>query len=151
MIAKYNDRFFNIALNEQPKRLWRYDEVDGFNKRMNRNLAVYEKTVDASEINEIFDIGFSAFWHGQWCGLTYSRKTNRVELYSNNPSFAKEHGMEEEERFYYSIILPADSISEYKAVYSDARGSVIKEEVISLDELKVLWKTLITDLLPPND
>lgn len=150
MIAKYKGQYFNISpVYKKPIKIWRYDFVEGFEAHHHEDgFMVYKKFVDIAEIDEIFDVGFSALWNGKWCGFDISFETNRIEVYSNNPDFAKKYNMETIEHFAYKLIVPLSSISEFKVVYKDSKGKPTREEIVSLDELKVLWKQFYTDLLP---
>ena len=151
MIAKYMNNYFCIDTTVAPIQIWSYSPVEGFEKKSTRRGTVYyEKFVDLSEIDEVFDVGFSALWNGNWCGVHYSAKTDEVGLYSNNPSFAKEFGMREIERFAYEIVVPAKSVGQYKFIYKDAINKTEREEIISLEQLRKLWAQFKTDLMPPR-
>lgn len=152
MIAKYGNNYFNIDKSTTPARIWRYDFVENFEKRIHKTgLEIYEKFVDLSKLDEVFDVGFSALWNGSWCGVHYSAKTDEVGLYSNNPGFAKEFGMREIERFAYEIVVPAKSVSQYKFIYKDAINMAEREEIITLEQLRKLWEQFKTDLMPPRN
>ena len=121
----------------------------GFSMRITRGgNHLYEKFVDISEIDEIFDVGFSALWNDEWCGFDVSFETNEIEIYSNKPSFAEEHNMEVIERFYYKRVVPVNTVTSFKIIYEDKNGKTIRQETISYAELKQLWKQFKTDLLP---
>ena len=148
MIAKYKNRYFCVDLTIKPVEIWRYDAVEGFEICIDDDLVYYSKFLDINEIDEIFDVGFSALWNGEWCGFDISFDTNRIEIYSNSPTFAEKYKMEEIERCAYKLIVSIDDITEFKVVYRDSDGIITREESISLDELKVLYKQFYTDLLP---
>lgn len=149
MIAKYNHNYFCIDTSVKPIEIWRYEQIEGFERKVTRRGTIYySKFLDISEIEEIFNVGFSALWNGEWCGFDISFDTNEIEVYSNNPSFAQENGMKEVERCHYKLIMPISSISEFKIIYKDSKENPTRYEIISLKELKVLWKQFKTDLLP---
>ena len=151
MIAKYHNSFFNIRIEKTSSRIWSYSPFEDFSHRISRGgNDIYEKNVNLSELDEIFEVGFSALWNDQWCGVHYSATTDEVGLYSNNPTFAKEHGMKTIERFAYEIVVPANSVAQYKFIYKDAINKIDREEIVSLEQLRVLWKQFKTDLLPPR-
>lgn len=152
MIAKYNNQCFCVDISTSPAQIWSYAPIERFAQKITRRGTVfYEKFVELSELDEVFDVGFSAFWNGQWCGVHYSAKTDEVGLYSNNPDFAKEYGMRTIERFAYEIVVPANTVTQYKFIYKDVLQKTEREEIISLEQLRTLWKQFKTDLMPPRN
>lgn len=151
MISKYAGQYFNISLVKLPTRIWRYDFVAGFSKKVKDDgLVVYEKFVEISDCEKVFEVGFSVNWDGQWCGSSYSPSKNILGLYSNDRDFAIAHNMEEIERGTYGCSVPFDTFSEFRVW---ERDYITKEEsyrMVSPDEFKRLWKLLRTDLIPPR-
>lgn len=149
MIAKFHESFFKVHFENEQVRIWRFRPFEDFSMRITRGgNYLYEKFVDITEIDEIFDVGFSVLWNGEWCGFEYSEELNKMEVYSNNPDFAKKHDMETIDRLTYSKIIPADSVSSIRIVFKDIAGKTTRFETISLKELPCLWKQFKTDLLP---
>lgn len=148
MIAKYKDQYFCVDLTSSPKELWRYDYVQNFQKCIDGKLVYYSKFVDITEIDEIFDVGFSALWNGEWCGFEYSEELNKMEVYSNNPDFAKEYDMETVDRLFYSKVVPANSVNSFRITFEDMHGKITNYKDITLEELPALWKQFKTDLMP---
>ena len=152
MIAKYRGGYYCVDLSSSPLQIWSYTSRDGFERKATRRGTIYyEKWVPLPELDEVFDVGFSALWNGAWCGVHYSAKTDEVGLYSNNPGFAKEFGMREIERFAYEIVVPAASVSQFKFIYKDVLNKTEREETITLEQLRALWKQFQTDLMPPRN
>ena len=115
MIAKYNNQYFKISFVREPLRIWRYDYVKSFRlKAKNDGLKVYEKFVTLAELDEIFDVGFSVNWDGEWCGVFYSENVDVVTLHTNNRAFAEAHDMEEFERGTFDCARPASMFKEYR-------------------------------------
>lgn len=152
MVAKYRENYFCIDLSCNPVQIWSYTPVSGFEeKKTRRGTIYYEKSIGLSELDEVFDVGFSAFWNGAWCGVHYSAKTDEVGLYSNDLNFAQKYGMRELERFAYEIVVPASSVEQYRFTRTDAFTKTKHEEIITAEQLRILWKQFYTDLMPPRN
>ena len=151
MIARYNNQYFNISLVRVPTRIWRYDYVEGFNKKVKDDgLVVYEKFIDLTDAEEVFDVGFSVNWDGQWCGVSFSEKKNLLGLVTTNRDFAEAHGMEEFERGTFDCALSADNFTEYRVWKKDYLTKESTYSMVSYEEFKMLWKKMIADLIPPR-
>lgn len=149
MIARYKEQYFCVDTSVTPVQIWAYVPVVGFIKRETRKGTVYyEKFVDITEIDEIFDVGFSALWNGEWCGFEYSEELNKIEVYSNNPDLAKEYNMETVDRLFYSKVVPANSVNSFRITFEDMHGKITNYKDITLEELPALWKQFKADLMP---
>lgn len=71
-------------------------------------MVYYRKFVEQNEIEEIFEVGFSVCWDGQWCGVNYSPSKNILTLFSNDRKFALEHDMYEFERGVFDYAKSED-------------------------------------------
>ena len=151
MIAKYNDNYFNISLVRKPTRIWKYDYIEGFNKKIKKDgLIVYEKYIELNEIDEIFEIGFSVCWDGQWCGIFYSASKELLSMHTNDRKFAENHGMTELERGVYSCAKPASCFTEYRMWTRDLHTKKDTYTIVDYKKFKILWKQMISDLIPPR-
>ncbi len=122
MIGLYNGRVFCVDMTAQPIDIWRYDYVDGFKKATTRKgTTYYEKSVDITELDEIFDVGFSVKWHGEW--IFGQPKSNNSEIYSVVGSdlreFAQNNGFSEGDRDRGSVVtwwktFPIDECEEFR-------------------------------------
>lgn len=150
MIAKYGEQFFNISLIRKPIRIWKYDFVEGFDKKVkSEGLVVYEKFLDLSEIQKVFEVGFSACWHGKQCGAVPLGK-NEVQLITNDRQFARQYGMEEFERevFWNSVCI--DECSEFKMETEDVLTGKTEVTIISKEEFIDFYQKFVGDLIPPR-
>lgn len=151
MIAKYNGKCFNISLIKKPTRIWRYDAVDEFQKKVNPDgLVVYEKYLELHEIDQIFDVGFSVCWDGKWCGVFYSEENDLISLKTDDPDFAITHGMTLLERGVYSCARSAAEFTEYRMYTQDLDAKDKIYTMVSYEDFKILWKQMVADLIPPR-
>lgn len=148
MIAKYKNNYCEIDLSVTPVNIWTYHPIDGFEKGITpQGIVYYEKFVELDEIEEVFDVGFSVCWDGEWCGIFYSAPEELLSLVTDDQDFAIAHGMYEFEYTMFRCALPASMFKEYRMW-----KSVLHEEstytMLSYEEFKVLWKLMVADLIP---
>lgn len=106
MLARLNNIFLNVSLVKKPTRVWRYDFVEGFNKKVkDSGLTVFEKFINLSEIDEIFDVGFSVKYHGEYFGCLVNEKENTLVLRTSNQKQAKKHGFLASEYDHGVVVL----------------------------------------------
>lgn len=150
MIAKYKDKYFNISLAKKPTRIWRYDFIEGFQKKVKDDgLVVYEKFVDIDDINCIIDVGFSANWHGKLCGAV-PLVNNEIQLITNDRQFAQQYGMEEFEREVFWCSVGIDECEEFSMEIEDILKETSEVQKITSTELICFYQRFVLDLLPPN-
>lgn len=150
MIAKYNGKYFCVDFSVRPIELWKYEKVEGFEKCIDDGLVYYRKFVNFDEIDEIFEVGFSVCWDGQWCGIDYSPTKEILTLITNNGSFGLSHNMYEFERGVYAYPLPASDFMEFrmwKRMLHDDDGIYT---MLNYNEFKMFWEIMETDLFPPR-
>lgn len=151
MIAEYAGNYFKISLVRKPTRIWRYNYTEGFQKKTKGDgLVVYEKYIDLDEADQIFDVGFSVNWDGEWCGVYYCAENDLLSIYSNNRDFATAHYMEEFERGAFSCGQPAQQFSEYRMWKRDYFSKTESYTMVSYCDFQLLWKQMIADLVPPQ-
>lgn len=150
MIAEYKGQYFCVDLSVNPIELWRYDAVSDFNKCIDDGLVYYSKFVDISAVDQIFCVGFSVNWDGDWCGVSYSAEKNLLGVGTNDRDFAMAHGMEEFERGTFDCALPADQFTEYRMWIRDVINKTESFTMVSFDDFKRLWKEMIADLIAPR-
>ena len=151
MIAYYQKQYFNISLNRNPMRIWRYDFVNGFTKKIKPDgLVVYEKYVAPEEIDEIFDVGFSIKWNGEWYGVSYSEKYDCVTFVTYDEKLAREYNMIEIEHGVFEHSLPVSKCESFRLWKFDIEKRADAYTILSLNEFKELWKLMKQDLFPPR-
>ena len=152
MIARYKNYFCNIDMSQTPINIWAYHPLNGFEKGITRKGNVYyEKNVDISEVDEIFEPGFSVKWHGQWCGIaSYSIENDIVAIMSGDKEFANNYGMEQLERGVYTKGISITECCEIRFRKLDYFTHEKVFRIISEDELKTLWTKMIAELIPPR-
>ena len=151
MIAKYIGKYFCVDTTITPVQIWAYVPVEGFTRKSTRRGTVYyEKYVDISEIDKIFDVGFSVCWDGEWCGVFYSAEKNLLSVGTNNRDFAVAHDMEEFERGTFGCAVSASKFNEYRMYTQDFGAKEKTYTMVSYQEFKALWKQMIAELIPPR-
>lgn len=152
MIARYKNYFCNIDMSQTPINIWAYRPLNGFEKGITRKGNVYyEKNVDISEVDEIFEPGFSVKWHGQWCGIaSYSIENDIVAIMSGDKEFANNYGMKQLERGVYTKGISITECCEIRFRKLDYFTHEKVFRIISEDELKTLWTKMIAELIPPR-
>ncbi len=148
MIAKYNDIYCCIDDSTTPTHLWTYVPADGFQKQItHRGTVYYEKYVNNSEIDEIFDVAFSVKWKDMRFGCEYSPKTEQIILFCSNKNIAQKYNFNQFERGCYSLCVNIHECKEFQILYYD-NADKNEEKQVSLDEWKNLWNQYIANLLP---
>lgn len=151
MIAKYRGQFFNISLVKQPTRIWRYDYIEGFQKKEKPDgLLVYEKIIDITEVDEIFEVGFSVKWHGEQLGASLL-SNNRVQLVTNNRSFANQFIMEEFERGVFWTSVKIEECTDFRMKKDYYLSKSFETIQITADEFKSLYVELRQNLIPKQN
>ena len=151
MIANYKGTYCKIDLNKIPIEIWTYHPIEGFERGITKKGTVYyEKFVKLEELDEVFEVGFSVCWDGQWCGIFYSAAKELLSIHTNDREFAENHGMTELERGVYSCAKPASCFTEYRMWTKDLHTKKDTYTIVNYEEFKVLWKQMISDLIPPR-
>lgn len=152
MIAKYKGHYCNVDVLKKPIEIWVYQPIEGFVKGVTkRGTVYYEKTVSLKELDDVFEVGFSVCWDGQWCGIYYNADKELLSLHTSDRKFADNHGMTELERGAYSCAKPASCFSEYRLWTKKLNSKEDVFTMVSYDEFKTLWTEMISDLVPPRD
>ena len=149
MIAKYNKQYFCVDLSVKPVEIWKYDEVKGFEKCIDDGLVYYRKFVNLEEIDEIFDVGFSAKWDNKWCGAS-PLSNGKVQLICGNRDFALEHEMEEFERGVFWCSADISECTEFRMTKERFLTNETKALFLTKEDFIRWYKLLREDLLPPQ-
>lgn len=152
MIARYNDIYCCVDASITPMEIWVYHPIDGFNRNTtNRGTIFYNKFVYKSEIDELFDVGFSAQWNGEWCGASYMPKTGRIRLITNNYGFAQKNNMEELDRGVWETYVNVQECQQYRmTVWTYGENKTENTTILTLAEWEKNWHTFKTELNPPR-
>ncbi len=148
MIAKYNDIYCNVDLSKSPINIWIYQSVNGFSEGITRRgTKYYEKFVELDELDEVFDVGFSAKWNGKWCGVS-PLNNNKVQLICGNRDFAIEHEMEEFERGVFWCSADIGECTEFRMMKENFLTKEKETIFLTKDEFARWYQLLRKDLTP---
>ena len=151
MIAKYQNNYFKISMRDGIADLWCYLPVDGFDVVVESDgFTYYEKFVPLAEIDEIFDVGFSAKWHGKWCGSS-PLENNEVQLITNDRQFARKYDMEEFEHEVFWRSASMDECTEFKMEIEDVVKETSQIKTITRTEFIDSYQRYVRDLIPPKN
>ena len=126
MIARYKNQYFCIDTSIVPVQIWAYVPVDGFEKKITRRGTIYwEKFIDISEIDELFDVAFAVEWRGSAFNAPFF-KEDTVYLRTGDKDEATKYGFQEEifdrgEPIVWCKIVDIDEIEKfflYKTIYA---------------------------------
>lgn len=159
MIAKYNSQYFCCDLTVAPVNIWRYDCVEGFDKKTTRRGTIYyEKFVDISELDEIFDVGFSVKWNEHWCGANPSRDGYTVSLLLgwNDGSFARGHNFSELEYdrgmvVAWGLNVNIDECEECRiTIEYEYPIKEVHQNIVPKEEWLDMYQKTVRELIPQN-
>ena len=155
MIAEYKNAFFNIREENNRLRIWCFNPIAGFSSRISRGgNCLYEKFVDKSEIDRVFDVGFATKWNGLpfwgWPTINHS-----VYLRTENEKEAQEFGFDADiedrgEVILWYKIVDIDSCEEFKVIFTDCFSKEKEERLVSKTEWQELHHKLVDELMPPR-
>ena len=157
MIAKYHNAYFKVCVENNHARIWCFSPFEDFSMRITRGgNHLYEKNIDISETDEIFDVGFSALWNGKWCGANPSRDGQIASLILgwSGGNFAKENGFYEIERdkgmvVAWGLDVSIDDCEQFRVVIE--REYPVKEEkteILSKEHWLNLYLKINRELSP---
>lgn len=165
MIAKYKNKLFCADMDATPINIWRYDYVENFDCCVDDNLTYYEKFLNFSEIEEIFDVGFSAKWNNIYFGGWPNLEKNTMYLRTTDTEIAEKYDFTEEEHDRGQVILwykivPLAECEEFKfhktiyheKYFTDDDMSDFSDNVtiLPLDEWLYMYKKTEEELSPWN-
>lgn len=154
MIALYKEQAFNIETSSPVDKfgvanIWRYTPVRGFSTgKTKKGIVYFEKNINVADADAIFNVAFSAKWEGEWCGVEYSGYSKKIELWSNDTEFAKQHGFEEDERGSYFKIVPLDECSAFRMKVDNILKKKISFIPLKLTQFQSYWRAFVDDLTP---
>ena len=111
---------------------------------------VYEKIIDITEVDEIFEVGFSVKWHGEQLGASLL-SNNRVQLVTNNRSFANQFIMEEFERGVFWTSVKIEECTDFRMKKDYYLSKSFETIQITADEFKSLYVELRQNLIPKQN
>lgn len=149
MIAKYHESFFKYEIKDGQVRIWRFEPFEDFSMRITRGgNHIYEKFIDITEIEDIFDVAFAVEWSGYWFGAEYLSDSQRARLFASDANVIEKFNMNEFERGAWDLYVDIDSCSGFKVTYKDNRTGECTSKVVSKEEWINLWNKLIVELIP---
>ncbi len=152
MIAKYNDIYCCVDASINPMEIWVYYPVEGFCRNTTtKGTVFYNKFVYKTEIDELFDAGFSAQWNGEWCGASYMPETRRARLITNNYEFARQNNMEEIDSGVWEIYVDIQECQQYRmTVWTYGENKSENTTILSLADWEKNWHAFKSTLIPPR-
>ena len=161
MIAKYHESFFIYEINEIKDgqvRIWRFEPFEDFSMRITRKgNHIYEKFIDITEIEDIFDVAFAVEWSGHWFGAEYWPVSQTVRLFSTDTNVIEKFNMSPNSTASYhypfdkgvwDLYVDIDSCNGFKVTYEDYRTGEYTSQTVSKEEWIDLWNKFIVELLP---
>ena len=148
MIAKYNGSFFCIDLTTRPINIWRYDLVEGFDRCVDDDLIYYEKYVELSELDQVFDVAFAVKWNGHWFGCEYFPGKKDIVLFTGKGQLINEYHFEEFERGAWALSVDFSACEEFQITYKDYFTKISTSEILSREEWINLLIKYDVELVP---
>ena len=160
MIAKYHESFFKYEINEikdRQVRIYRFEPFEDFSMRITRGgKHIYEKFIDKTEIEDIFDVAFAVEWSGHWFLAEYwpsqtvrllSTDTNMIEKFNMSPSSMASF-LYPIDKGISDLYVDIDSCNGFKVTYEDYRTVEYTSQTVSKEEWIDLWNKFVVELRP---